>query len=250
MPSRSNTRTIRGMHSGFIPRVFEASYKAALFRLRQNYAAADRAEAQLTKMLDQARDNEMAPAWWKTDVRRAAVRGRLAAKEHFDALGQGPRKNTNPFRRSRRDPSKVTSLADFRAKKRATSVARGTQDYERREVEDFQRQMREVERLPLSERKENAQEFAEVLHRDPELVAERIGWVLNGSYGRGAYTKALQVARSPRMNQGAWLVQTVAALEWSVPTRMTAQAWHTLSAAQRKNLERLVQREIRDALSE
>ena len=32
--------------------------------------------------------------------------------------------------------------------------------------------------------------------------------------------------------------------------RMTAQAWHTLSAAQRKELERLSQREIRDALSE
>ena len=153
-------------------------------------------------------------------------------------------------RPKRRDPSKVTNLAAFREKKRASSVSRATQDYELREVQEFQRQIAAVEKLPLSERKENAREFAKALHRHPELVAERVGWLLNGSYGRGAYTKAMQVARSPRMNQGAWLVQTVAALEWSVPPRMTAQAWHTLSATQRTNLERLVKREIRDALEE
>lgn len=122
--------------------------------------------------------------------------------------------------------------------------------YEQREVTSFQRELREVERLPLSERRENLREFTEVLQRDPELVAERIGWLLNGSYGRGSYTKAMQVANSPRMNQGAWLVQTIAALEWQVPQKMTAQAWHTLSGAQRSNLEWLIQREIRNALSE
>ena len=248
-------KTIRGMHSGFTSRVFEAAYKAALFRLRHNDKGADRAEEQLERLLREARDSEAAPIWWKNDVRNAAERGRQAGKEHFAAFGTGGRKNANPFRpmrkQTKRDPSsKVTNLAEFREKKRAANVSRETQDYERREVESFQRQLREVEKLPLSERKENAQRFAEDLHRDPELIAERVGWLLNGSYGRGAYTKAMQMARSPRMNQGAWLVQTTAALEWRVPPRMTAQAWHTLSAAQRSNLERLVQREIRDALSE
>lgn len=270
---RDPRRTIRGMHSGFTSRVFEAAYKAALFRLRHNDKAADRAEDQLERLLREARDSESAPVWWKNDVRAAAERGREAGKQHFDAFGAGARKNANPFRPMRknrvigratrveaavarkskykRDPSsKVTNLAEFREKKRAANVSRETQDYERREVESFQRQLREVEKLPLSERKENAQRFAEDLHRDPELIAERVGWLLNGSYGRGAYTKAMQMARSPRMNQGAWLVQTTAALEWRVPPRMTAQTWHTLSAAQRSNLERLVQREIRDALSE
>ena len=152
----------------------------------------------------------------------------------------------------RRDPSngKVTNLAAFRKKKEAATMSRETEAYERREVADFQRQLREVERLPLSERKENAQDFQHILQNEPEWVAERVGWLLNGSYGRGSYMEAQKVARRPRMNQGAWLVQTVAALEWSVPPRMTAQAWHTLSAAQRKELERLIQREIRDALSE
>ena len=96
------SRTIRGMHSGFIPRVFEASYKATLFRLRQNHTAANRAEAQLAKMLDQAHDSETAPAWWKTNVREAAERGRVAGKEHFGTFGQGARKNINPFRPARR----------------------------------------------------------------------------------------------------------------------------------------------------
>ena len=154
--------------------------------------------------------------------------------------------------RKRRDPSngKVTNLAAFRKKKQAASVSRETQDYERREVEDFRRQVAAVDKLPLSERKENAREFQETLQNDPALVAERVGWLLNGSYGRGAYTQAMQVTTSPRMNQSAWLVQTVAALEWQVPPRMTAQAWHTLSAGSRRHLESLIQREIRDALSE
>ena len=152
---------------------------------------------------------------------------------------------------SKRDPNgKVTNLAAFRKKKEAVSMSRETQAYEQREVADFQRQLREVEKLPLRERKENALNITEALHNEPELVAERVGWLLNGSYGRGAYTQAQRVARSPRMNQSAWLVQTVAALEWSVPPRMTAQAWHTLSAGSRRHLESLIQREIRDALSE
>jgi hypothetical protein len=116
--------------------------------------------------------------------------------------------------------------------------------YEAREFHAFQRDMREVERLPLAERKENARTFTHTLQVDPGLVAERVGWLLNGSYGAGSYAQAQQVARSPRMNQAAWLVQTIAALEWHVPPKMTIAAWKTLSMAQRTKLDRLIKKEI------
>ena len=108
MPVVKTQHAIRGMHSGFIPRVFEASYKATLFRLRNNNASAERAEKQLERMLREARDNEMAPIWWKNDVRYAAERGREAGKDHFNTFGAGPRKNANPFRptRAKRDSSR------------------------------------------------------------------------------------------------------------------------------------------------
>lgn len=92
--------TIRGMHSGFVPRVFETSYKAHLFRLRGNDRRADQTEDLLERMLADARDAPNAPQWWKNDVRAAAQRGREAAKDHFEAFGQG-RKGANPFRKTR-----------------------------------------------------------------------------------------------------------------------------------------------------
>ena len=95
--------SIRGMHSGFVPRVFETSYKAHLFRLRGNDRRADQTEELLERLLEDARNAPNAPSWWKSDVRAAAARGRQAARDHFEALGPG-RKGANPFRKARRDP--------------------------------------------------------------------------------------------------------------------------------------------------
>ena len=68
--------------------------------------------------------------------------------------------------------------------------------YEMRSIQEFFNDLKRVDKIPLTERKENAQRFTEDLHRDPALIAERVGWLLNGSYGRGAYIKAMQVAKS------------------------------------------------------
>ena len=126
----------------------------------------------------------------------------------------------------------------------------GRQAHEMREINIFFNDLKRVDKLPLADRKENAQRFAEEL-RSPgglEVVAERVGWLLGGNYGEGAQIKAMQVARSPRMNQAAYLVQTIVALEWLVPPAMTIAAWRTLSMAQRNKLDRLVKEEIKDAL--
>ena len=112
--------TVRRMHSGFVPRVFETSYKAHLFRLRGNIRRAEQTEQMLERLLEDARNAPTAPAWWKNDVRAAAERGRQAAREHFETFGVG-RKGANPFRRvepltrqaRQRDPMKGKRILDF-----------------------------------------------------------------------------------------------------------------------------------------
>jgi hypothetical protein len=121
-------------------------------------------------------------------------------------------------------------------------------EYENREVSSFLKQMREVEKLPLADRKEGAASFALAMANDPALVAERVGWLLDGSYGYGSYIKASEVAKSPRMNRAAWLVSTVGALEWQSPPRLTQAAWKKLTAAQKAALDKFVQSEIRTAI--
>ena len=172
-------------------------------------------------------------------------------KKHFpggrfteDNRGRIPRKK-------RRDPSKVADLGAFREKKQAERravVSRELQEYEHREVMSFLNDLRKVEKAPLRDRKEDVQTFTEILHSNPEFVAESVGDILSGNYGHGAKLKAQQVAHSPRMNQAAALVQWAAALNWRVPQRMAIAAWKTLSQAQRKQLDALVKREIKDNL--
>lgn len=123
-------------------------------------------------------------------------------------------------------------------------------NYETRELIAFTTQLAFVERAPLSERRENAKEFANTLRDAPELVAERVGWLLNGTYGFGSYTRALEVAKNKRMNRAAWLVQTIAALEWGCTQRDCIKAWKRLDDAQKAKLDTLVNHEIEQALSE
>ena len=130
---------------------------------------------------------------------------------------------------------------------RSTSGIPSQAEYERRELADAQRRLEEVERAPLAERKEAAAEFFEAMRDNPDIVAERVGWLLDGSYGYGPMMKAKQVLGSPRMNRSAALTQMVAAYEWSSPSAMTRAAWKKLTKAQQDALERAVQEEIRSA---
>lgn len=85
---------------------------------------------------------------------------------------------------------------------------------------------------------------------DPALVAERVSWLLDGSYGQGAYIQANEVARNKRMNRVAWLTQVTGALEWGSPFRMTAAAWHKLTPEQKRRLDAAVSRVLEAHLRE
>lgn len=123
-------------------------------------------------------------------------------------------------------------------------------NYEGREIDSFLADLARVEKAPLADRKEGARHFAQAMGHDPELVAERVGWLLDGNYGQGSYIKAREVARSPRMNRVAWLTQTVGALEWQSPWAMTRAAWKKLTKAQKDALDHAVMRALKSHLQE
>lgn len=151
-------------------------------------------------------------------------------------------------RSRRRDPGKVIHV-NFQRHQPRTSVP-SQSEYENREHLEFMRQIRQAENGALAERKESARAFFHVLKTDPALVAERVGWLLNGSYGYGSHKAAQGIIRRPRMNAGAWLTTTVAALEWMCPQRMAIAAWKKLTVAEQERLRVLIQMEINQALVE
>lgn len=119
--------------------------------------------------------------------------------------------------------------------------------YEMREAQEYHRQLGEVEKAPLHERKEAAKEFYDAMANNPDIVGERVGWLLDGNYGYGAMKAAERVmAQSARANKRATLTHMVGAVEWRCPARMTMAMWKKLSAAQKAALDREVQRAMDD----
>jgi hypothetical protein len=123
-------------------------------------------------------------------------------------------------------------------------------EYERREHALFHQQLKNVEKAPLSERKENAEEFADALKHRPRTVVERIGWLLNGSYGVGSYEAANKIAKNTRMNAGAWLTTTIAAIEWGTPQRMAIAAWKKLTPVEQNHLRRMIEDAVHNHFEE
>ena len=123
-------------------------------------------------------------------------------------------------------------------------------EYERREFNEANQKLREVEKAPLADRKEAAAEFLAAMRDHPQLVAERIGWLLDGNYGYGSMQMAKRILGSPRMNRSAALTHMIGAFEWSTPSAMAIAGWKKLTKSQQAALERAVQSAIRDAESE
>jgi len=124
------------------------------------------------------------------------------------------------------------------------------EEYERRELQEAQGKLAEVRRAPLADRKEAQAEFFEAMRDRPQVVGERVGWLLDGNYGYGSMLLAKRVLGSPRMNRSAALTQMVGAFEWQSPEDMTRAAWKKLSASEKARLESEVQSAIQSAESE
>ena len=121
------------------------------------------------------------------------------------------------------------------------------QQYETQEILRAQGEMERLKRAPLSDRKEAAQSFYETMRDDPATVAERLGWLFDGNYGKGQQLMAQQILKSPRMNRAAALTNLVAAFDWQCPQDMVAAAWKKLTKPQQKMLDDVLQVVIKAA---
>jgi hypothetical protein len=123
-------------------------------------------------------------------------------------------------------------------------------EYERRELTEAHSKLAEIRRAPLADRKEAQAAFFATMRDDPEVVGERVGWLIDGNYGYGAMMLAKRVLGSRRMNRSAALTQMIGAFEWQSPEDMTREVWNKLSASEKARLESAVQAAIVSAESE
>ena len=117
--------------------------------------------------------------------------------------------------------------------------------FESDEVGRYLAEARARERAPLADRKDAQREFFDAMKNHPDVVGERVGWLLNGSYGQGAGLKASQILESPRMNRQAALTILVGDAEWMTPAAMAVAAWKKLTPSQKAALAREVEQAIR-----
>lgn len=113
-------------------------------------------------------------------------------------------------------------------------------EYEHRSLMEAVKHMQEIENASLSDRKEAQAEFLEAM-KQPDLVAERLGWLFDGNYGYGEMMKARQVlSMGKNANKTAALNQLVGAFEWQCPPAMAVAAWKKLSVGEKDILDRAI----------
>ena len=123
-------------------------------------------------------------------------------------------------------------------------------EYERRELDEAHQKLHTVEKAPLAHRKEAAAEFLAAMRDIPEVVGERVGWLLDGNYGYGPMLLAKRVLGNTRMNRLAALTHMIGAFEWSTPSAMAIAGWKKLTKSQQAALDRAVGAAIKSAESE
>jgi hypothetical protein len=114
-------------------------------------------------------------------------------------------------------------------------------EYENRMFREAARREQEIDRAPLRDRKEAQGKFLSAMATNPAVVAERIGWLIDGNYGYGEMKMARRVVGSPRMNREAALTQLAAVYEWMCPRHMAVDAWKKLTPPQKKALSAAVE---------
>lgn len=123
-------------------------------------------------------------------------------------------------------------------------------EYEEREAADLRRKLAEVEAAPLSDRRKAAAEYAAALAEHPEIVAERVDWLLAGSYGYGSYRAALRILADKQSNRPAQLAQLIAALEWGCSSRHCREAYQCLTVAQQADINQRIEAVMSDTEAE
>ena len=115
-------------------------------------------------------------------------------------------------------------------------------EWEQRELEIAQNDRREIEALPLFDRKDNYNELIKDMQNAPETIAERAGWLLNGTYGHGQMIMSREAITSPDPVKSLFML--IALYEWRVPDAWAAKAWREMLEDSKDKLTKLIQAEV------
>ncbi|MGL4807552.1 MAG: hypothetical protein ACRC4O_02300 [Giesbergeria sp.] len=111
-----------------------------------------------------------------------------------------------------------------------------------------QRARNEIERASLADRKIYREEYRAAIADRPQLVAERVAWLLDGHYGFEHYVVAWSILATGSGNKVARLAQLIAAFEWSCPDAFARQAWRSLEQQEQERVNAAIQAEIDRAI--
>lgn len=124
-------------------------------------------------------------------------------------------------------------------------------EYVERERRMLDATLQRVESAPLAERKEAAGEYAETLTASPDIIAERIGWLFEGCYGKGAYDRVrgwlVYANASPKRRMKSVKVNCcvlLAALDDGCTASDAVKAWKRLTVEQQAALDELLTAEL------
>lgn len=99
---------------------------------------------------------------------------------------------------------------------------------------------------PLKDRQEARTAYYEAMRDNPELVAERIEWIIDGTHGYGPMLIARAILNgSDRSNKAAQLSYLVAGFEWICPARFARDAYLKLSTFERDRIDTLINQVIK-----
>lgn len=127
-----------------------------------------------------------------------------------------------------------------------TTTIPSRREYEEWEAKMHAAQMREIEIAPLSDRQEARAEWLYAMVNHPDVIGERVSWLLMGTYGFGSQQVARRIVdESGRCNKVAALAHLIAALEWRCPAAFCIKAYRSLTKAQQRKVDSVIKAELK-----
>lgn len=122
-------------------------------------------------------------------------------------------------------------------------------EYEANEARRFLNRKSQIENSPWNERHEAQGEYYAAMRTSPELVAERVEWLFNGSYGFHECKLASAIKANPRCNRVAQISQLIALVEWQCTAEDACKAWLSLSPAEKQRIDEAVEKAMDESHS-
>ena len=118
------------------------------------------------------------------------------------------------------------------------------QQYEMNEAQIFRADLQRAELGTLGDKRAAMEAWRSLMSEEPQTVATRVQWILDGTHGFGAMQAARRIINSPRMNQSAALGHIIAALDCMCPARYAVKAYKLLSCAEQAKVNEAITAEV------